>query len=163
MDQILNYFWAERLSGITMLITGLISMFISVYLILKSRKSFFRGFGHCVLLFSILELGVGIKMYTRTSGDIRRVTQHINHNKADFISKELPRIEKIQRNFIWTFAAGLFILACATYVYFFTAHKLWKGIALAMILNLGLLLFNYYFTSQRGEKYMLFLASATDI
>jgi hypothetical protein len=163
MEQILNYYWAERLSGITMLIAGGISLSISFYLILKSKKSFYKGFGHCLLILAIWELSLGLRMYTRTPGDIQKATEYFNNDKTGLIIDELPRMEQVQGNFVRTFAIGLFILALAIYVFFFTTHKLWKGVALALILNLGLILFNYYFASQRGEKYLLFLTAAANI
>ncbi|MEM7552347.1 MAG: hypothetical protein AAF363_21865 [Bacteroidota bacterium] len=160
MDNIINYFNGERIQCFIGLLISIIFITASVYFLFL-QKPFFKGVAYVALPLSTFLIAICIGVITRTSGDIDRVTTYYKSNPDQVRTEELPRMEKVMRNFaiIKKVEMGLFILGIVLAISFWSNH-LMRGIAVALIVE-GVTLYLFdHIAELRGIIYIRFLTSS---
>jgi hypothetical protein len=159
MDNILKYFAGEKLQCSIGILLGLSGILLSVYFIYLS-KPVFKGIAFAFIPLSLLLLSICIGIVLRTPKDIERVSLYYESEPIKMQTEELPRMEKVMKNFpvikmveIGFIIVGVFLLL------FFWKNGLIKGIGIGLIIQ-GIMLYGFdHFAQSRGKIYFEFLNS----
>jgi hypothetical protein len=159
MNNIEKYFAGEKLQCTIGIILSLINIALAIYFF-TSHKPLLRGLSFTFIPLSVLLLAICIGVVIRTPKDIKRTMAFYKTEPLKMQTDELPRMEKVMRNFtvikkieICFFIVGLLMTT------FFWKNDLIKGIAIGLIIQ-GLLLFLFDYSAEaRGKAYFEFLNS----
>ncbi|TND01807.1 MAG: hypothetical protein FD123_4183 [Bacteroidetes bacterium] len=159
MNNIEKYFAGEKLQCTIGIILSFISIALSVYF-LALHKPLLRGISFVFIPLSVLLLIICIGVVTRTPKDIERITGFYKTEPQKIQTDELPRMEKVMKNFtlikrieLCFFTAGLLLTI------FFGKNDLIKGIAIGLMIQGAILYLFDYSAEVRGKVYFEFLKS----
>lgn len=99
MEFIDEYFGKEKISSVLFVASGVIGIAFSIYCWFVRRNRFLSGMAWPIMLFSIVQLGVGVAIFIRTAEDIERVKNMKVLEPERLLTEEMPRIEKVINNF----------------------------------------------------------------
>jgi hypothetical protein len=132
---------------------------ISVFFAFQ-QKPFLKGISYAVIPFSILLLIICLGIISRTPKDIKRVSALQMEKPHRVPLVELPRMEKVMKNFniIKKVELAVFIIGLLLLVLFWP-NEIVRGVAIGLLV-MGASLYTFdYFAESRGETYMQFLQS----
>lgn len=159
MSSIEKYFEGEKLQCIVGIIISILFIALSVYFLFL-QKPLLKGIAYSSLPFSILLLIICIGITVRTPKDVERITTFYKTERQKMQTDELPRMERIMKNFtmikrieILIFIAGLLLAAS------FWKNSFVKGIAMGLMTQSVMLYLFDYIASMRGKIYFDFLKS----
>jgi hypothetical protein len=162
MEQVTDYFGAERLESLLFIGVGVVALGIAAYALLASQNAVLRGAAWPLALVAFIQLGVGGGVYVRSPKDITRVQHLVTAEPKRVRSEEIPRMELVMKNFVlyrWI-EIGLLITAillCALA----PAASAWRGVGIGLLVQAGLMLALDFFAEQRGGVYLGWLRSLT--
>ncbi|HEX5668078.1 MAG TPA: hypothetical protein VFX73_04685 [Chitinophagaceae bacterium] len=160
-----RYFMAEKQESLVFVIIGVAAVLaaIAFYFLLKS--SFFKGAVIPLVLVGLIELVVGYTVYKRSDGDRIRNVYAYDMNPAELKMKEIPRMEKVNRNFViyrWVELALLVAGLILSMVYGQNpGRSFWYGFGIALSLQAGIMLVADYYAEKRALEYTRGLQSYT--
>jgi hypothetical protein len=159
MNNIEKYFAGEKLQCTIGIILSIICISLSVYFLVL-QKPLLKGISFVFIPLSVLLLIICSGVVVRTPSDTERVKEFLKTKPQRLQTDELPRMEKVMKNFtlikrieICLFLAGLLIAI------FFWKNDLVKGIAIGLIIQ-GVMLYLFDHSAEaRGKVYFEFLKS----
>lgn len=157
MDFIRIYFTEEKIESIIFVILGISAIVLALFFWFIIKYSLFNGIAYPFLLIGIIQVIVGTTIITRTSKDIERVEKMVTQHPEKIKTEELPRMEKVLKNFkiykIIEFA--LVVLGIILYFYFFKAKlPFWKGLGLGLAIQAFIMLALDLLAEDRAMKYI---------
>ncbi|MCB0425129.1 MAG: hypothetical protein KDD13_10880 [Mangrovimonas sp.] len=159
MDSVLNYFNGEKIQCLIGLVISIAFIITSAYF-LSTQKALLNGMAYSILPLAILLSIICIGVIVRVPKDIERVTTYYKEESVKLHTEELPRMEKVMKNFsiIKKIEIGVFLVGLVL-VFMFWGNGLIKGVALGLIIQ-GIILFLFdYVAESRGVIYINFLKS----
>lgn len=161
VSPLVRYFTGERNESFLFLFLGIIGLFLSVYLIFSLKEKFWIGLAIPVILVSLLEIMVGTTLIIRSPKDIVRVQAYLHTEKIK--TEEIPRMEKVMRNFIVFRYGEIFLMVAGLFLMFgFPLQEFRTGIGLGLFSQAGIVLILDFFAERRGKEYLKFLFSISD-
>jgi hypothetical protein len=160
-----RYFMAEKQESLVFVIIGIAAVLaaIAFYFLLKS--SFFKGALIPLFFVGLIELVVGYTVYKRSDGDRIRNVYAYDMNPAELKMKEIPRMEKVNRNFViyrWIELTLLVAGLILSMVYGQNpGRSFWYGFGIALSLQAGIMLVADYYAEKRALEYTRGLQSYT--
>jgi predicted membrane channel-forming protein YqfA (hemolysin III family) len=152
-----RYFMAEKQESLLFIIIGALAILaaIAFYFLLKS--AFFRGAAFPLLLIGLIQLTVGYTVYKRSDADRIRNVYAYDMNPGALKQQEIPRMEKVNRNFViyrWVELA----LLVAGLILSFTfgqnpGRSFWYGLGIALSLQAVIMLAADYMAEKRALDY----------
>lgn len=152
-----KYFVAEKQESLLFLIIGIAAVLTAAGLLAFTRSLYFKGAAIPLIVIGVIQITVGYSVYKRSDDDRSRNVYAYDMNPGDFKTKELPRMELVNKNFViyrWVEMllafAGIFIL------FYFTsdASKVFvTGIGLTLTIQSLLMLGADYFAEKRAKNY----------
>jgi uncharacterized membrane protein YiaA len=109
-----------------------------------------------LLMIGLIQLTVGISVYNRSPKDIERVTYFINYKPEKIQTEELPRMEKVMKNFtIYKWIEIILIIgALVLFIAFYSSPQTyWKGLALGLLIQAGVMLSLDVLAEKKGQTY----------
>lgn len=158
MEQVSQYFNAEKAESILFIAAGLIAIIVSAYFFIKLKQPFYNGLAYSLIVIALIQLTVGISIYYRSPKDISRVNQIIQTDKAKIKTEEIPRMKTVMKNFVlyrWI-EISLIIIGIIMFL-FFGPGTIWRGVGLGLFIQAGLMLLFDYFAESRGTIYLEYL------
>ena len=155
MEQINNYFGAERLESLLFIAIGIVALGVAAYALLASRNSLLRGAAWPLALVALIQLGVGGGVFLRSHKDIARVQSMVQVEGKRLRSEEIPRMEVVVRNFVlyrWI-EIGLLVAAILLHA-FAPAASAWRGAGIGLFFQAGLMLALDFFAERRAMVYL---------
>ena len=155
MQQINNYFGAERVESLLFIAVGVVALGISAYALLASQSAPLRGAAWPLALVALIQLGVGGGVYLRSPKDIDRVQRIVLIEGERVRSEEIPRVELVLRNFVlyrWI-EIGL-LVAAILLLGFAAAASAWRGVGIGLLIQAGLMLALDFFAERRAMVYL---------
>ena len=160
MNPVIKYFTGEKSESYLFLLLGVMGLAMSVYFILVNTASFWKGFAIPFVLVSILEIIVGVTLIYRSPKDIIRVENYIKNEQIKIKTDEIPRMEKVMRNFVIFRYTEVGLILVGLIIYFaFAKYDFWKGLGLALLIQASVVLTLDYFAERRGFIYLEYLNS----
>jgi hypothetical protein len=158
MDNIRNYFTAERNESILFVAVGLIACVFATYFFLYPKESFYRGMAFPLIAVALIQLTVGSSVWLRSSKDITRVEQIILQSPEKIKTEEIPRMEVVMKNFvIYRYVEMALLLAGLICMFIFNTMPLVKGIGIGLFIQSALMLAFDFFAEKRGAEYLEYL------
>jgi hypothetical protein len=122
-----------------------------------------KGMAIPFLLVAALELIVGLTLVYRSPKDIVRVETYLSENTEMIQKEEIPRMEKVMRNFIiFRFTEIILIIIGIILMYGARQNSLWNGIGVGLFIQSSTVLLLDFFAERRGEVYLAYLRSIVE-
>jgi hypothetical protein len=160
-----RYFMAEKQESLLFVVIGVAAVLAAIAFYFLLRSSFFKGAVIPLVFVGLIELVVGYTVYKRSDGDRIRNVYAYDMNPAELKMKEIPRMEKVNRNFViyrWVELALLVAGLILSMVYGQNpGRSFWYGFGIALSLQAGIMLVADYYAEKRALKYTRGLQSYT--
>lgn len=112
------------------------------------------------MLVSVLEIIVGISLIYLSPKDIIRAENYIKNDQVKIKSHEIPRMEKVMKNFlVYRYVEIVFIFIGAILYCAFSNSDFWRGFGLGLLIQASIVLTLDYFAERRGFIYLEYLNS----
>lgn len=155
MEQIYNYFGAERLASLLFIAIAIVALGIAAYALLASKNALLRGAAWPLALVALIQLGVGGAVNLRGPQDIARVQSMVQVEPKRLRSEEIPRMEAVVQNFVryrWI-EIGLLVAAILLHA-FAPAASAWRGAGIGLFIQACLMLALDFFAERRAMLYL---------
>lgn len=153
-----KYFIAEKQESLFFIIIGVAAIILAAVFFFGLKTSFYKGAAVPLLIIGLLLGIVGYTVYDRSDKDRTRNVYAFDMNPNDLRDKELPRMEKVIKNFlVYRYAEITLALVGVGLFFYFNkneAQVFWKGFGLALFIMALVALTADYFAEQRGDKYL---------
>ncbi len=90
------YFEGEKAAGLTLAVVGLVAV---AWAALVRRGGDWRGMFWPLVVMGALQLAVGVGLYAKTDRQVEGLHAQLASNPQGFYAAEVPRMERVQRNF----------------------------------------------------------------
>lgn len=152
-----KYFIGEKQESLLFLIIGLISIIVAIAFFFFLKTNFYKGAAIPLLVIGIIQLSVGFTIYRRSDADRIRNVYAFDMNPGDLKQKELPRMEKVNKNFViyrWC-EIGLILIGVVFVIMFRskTEKSFFLGMGIALALQAFLMFGADYFAEKRAHLY----------
>ena len=122
-----------------------------------------KGMAIPFLVVAALELIVGLTLVYRSPKDIVRVETYLSEKTEMIQKEEIPRMEKVMRNFIiFRFTEIILIIIGIILMYGSRQNSLWNGIGVGLFIQSSTVLLLDFFAERRGEVYLAYLRSIVE-
>jgi hypothetical protein len=163
MNSIIKYFNGEKAESYLFIAIGVIALAMALYFAFVLKTSFWRGVAIPFVLVALLELVVGYTIVTRSPKDSLRVENSIKIEPKKIATDEIPRMEKVMRNFvIYRYVEIALIILGMVFMYIPTNNPFWKGIGLGLFVQASMVLVLDFFAERRGHIYLTYLKDLVD-
>lgn len=152
-----RYFTEEKIESIIFLILGIISIILALFFWVVIKYSLFNGTAYPLLLIGFIQIVVGTNIILRTPKDIERVVYMIKNTPKKIQTDEIPRMEKVIRNFktYKILELGLILCGIVLYLSFFNSKlPFWKGLGLGLIIQSCIMFVLDLLAEDRAIKYI---------
>ena len=152
-----TYFTEEKIESLFILIIGITSIILALIFLSIIKYSFYKGLAFPLLIIGIIQLSVGSIIVKRSPKDIIRVEKIIKESPQKIGTEELPRMEKVIKNFrIYFWIEILFMLTgIIFFIYFYSSKQtFWKGLGLGLLIQATLLLSLDLIAKDRAVKFV---------
>lgn len=159
MNSIEKYFEAEKLQCIIGIFITMVCISLSVYF-LYLQKPLGQGLAYVFLPFSVLLLIICLSITIRAPKDIERVTTFFKTEPQKIQTVELPRMEKVMKNFVVIKRVEVLVFMVGLLLTIFCwKNELVTGLAIGLMIQ-GCMLYLFDHTAAtRGKLYVDFLKS----
>jgi hypothetical protein len=160
MNPTIDYFTGEKSESFLFLVLGLVGLAMCIYIFVSCTFPFWKGFAVPLALVSVLEIVVGATLIYRTPKDVMRVENYIQNEKLKIKTDEIPRMEKVMKNFELFRYMEIALIVVGMLVFFvFQKNEFWKGLGLGLLIQSSIVLTLDGFAERRGSVYLEFLKS----
>lgn len=155
MNPIVKYFNAEKSESLLFMGFGVVAIVLSIYFFFFIKESFWKGLAIPLVFFSIVQIVIGATIFTRSSVDNIRVETILKSEPHKIQSEEIPRMEKVMKNFIYYrfFEISMIFLGIIL-MYALSNYGFWKGFGLGLFIQCAVLLSLDFFAEKRGHFYI---------
>lgn len=161
-----KYFIAEKQESLFFIIIGVAAIVLAAIFFFSLKTNFYKGAAVPLLLIGLLLGIVGYTVYDRSDQDRTRNVYAYDMNPNDLRDKELPRMEKVMKNFVvYRYVEILLTLVGIGLFFYFSnneAQQFWKGFGVVLCIMAFVALTADYFAEQRGANYLKGLKSFLD-
>lgn len=152
-----KYFAAEKSESLVFMIIGVTAVLLAIVFFFFLKTNFYKGMALPLLLIACIQITVGYSVYNRSDADRKKNTYAYDLNPADLKNKEIPRMEKVNRNFIlyrWVEIALILTGAALIFLYRANTEKsFWYGVGLGLAIQAVIMLSADYFAETRAKVY----------
>ncbi len=153
-----KYFNGEKQESLLFMLIGIAGIIAAIVFLFFLKSNFYKGVAVPLILIGLMLGVVGFAVYKRSDEQRIRNVYAYTANPYELKAKELPRMEKVMKNFAlyrWTEIAFLVIGILMFYYFRRNADKqFWAGLAAGLIIMSVLALFADYFAEKRGKIYI---------
>lgn len=153
-----KYFTGEKLESLLFMVIGIAALVAAIIFFFVVKSAVFKGAALPLALVGLLLGIVGYTVYKRSDGDRIRNVYAYDMNPAELKQKELPRMEKVMKNFVIYRYTEIFLLLLGIGLYIFFIRDFtqdwWRGLGMGLAFMALLALTADYFAESRGRKYM---------
>ena len=153
-----KYFLAEKQESLLFIIIGIIGIILALVFFFGLKTNFYKGAAVPLVAIGLLMGIAGYTLYARSDADRKRNVYAYDMNPGQIKEKEIPRMEKVMKNFImYRYAEIILILLGAALVVYFKNDELktfWKGFGLTLAILAAVALSADYFAEKRGHEYL---------
>ena len=151
------YFTEEKIESFFFIILGSIGIIVAFIFLFIIQYSFFNGFAIPLLLIGCVQVLVGTIVVYRVPKDISRVEQYFRSEPQKIKTEELPRMEKVQKNFeIYKWVEILLIITgfVLFFIFYNSPQTFWKGVGLGLLIQAAVMLSLDLVAKKRADTYM---------
>lgn len=158
MNSVIKYFNGEKAESYVFIVLGVIAFAMASYFYFVLKTSFWKGVAIPFIVVACLEFIVGYTIVTRSPKDIVRVENFIKNEPHKISTEEIPRMEKVMRNFvIFRYIEITLIILGIALMYSSKNDTFWRGIGLGLFIQASIVLSLDFFAEKRGHIYTTYL------
>ena len=151
-----KYFMAEKSGGLLFAILGVAAIIAALVFFFYLKTNFYKGAAIPLVLVGLL-LGIaGITVYKKSDAGRMAQVYAYDMNPDELKNKELPRMEKVMKNFVALKYAesALFLVGIILFVFFRNdeAQLFWKGFGMALAMLALIAWAADHFAERRGSE-----------
>jgi hypothetical protein len=95
-----KYFTAEKSESLVFVFIGIAAIILAIIFFFFLKANFYKGIALPLFLIAIIQITVGYTVYKRSDSDRQRNVYAYDLNPSDLKNKEVPRMEKVNKNFV---------------------------------------------------------------
>jgi hypothetical protein len=161
-SRLVAYFGAEKFGGLIAFLIGVSALAFSFYL--YRYGSTYRGMIYPLVLFGLIEVGVGGGLFLKSDKDVSRLLPLYSHSAQEFKSLEGPRMETVMQRFkmikgVWL----ILLLGSAMFSFYFFKNDLVFSVCLGIILQVSVLLVFDMVAEKRADQYLQSIAQLRSV
>ena len=160
-----RYFVGEKQESLWFMIIGIAAIVAAIVFFFFLKNNFYKGVAIPLFVVGIILGIVGYSVYRSCDEYRKRNVYSYDMDPSQLKNKELPRMEKVMKNFVVLRYTELFLLlgGIALYIYFMRdiRNDLWRGLGLALAVMAIIALAMDFFAERRGKTYVNGLKSFT--
>ncbi len=152
-----KYFAAEKSASLLFVIIGLLAIILAIIFFFFLKTNFYKGMAWPLFLIALIQLTVGYTVYKRSDADRKRNVYAYDLNPTKLKTEEIPRIEKVNKNFVlyrWIEIAC--IIAGIVLIFLYRndpARSFLYGIGVGILIQATIALAADYFAGERAKDY----------
>jgi drug/metabolite transporter (DMT)-like permease len=158
-NDIEKYFIAEKNESLLFIILGITAIIVAILFFFYFKSNWYKGATIPFLLVGVMHLVIGYTVYNRSDKDRIRVTYAYDMNPGDISTKEIPRMELVNKNFIIYRYTEIILLLAGLALYFFSKNNpdksFWIGLGVALAIEAAISLGADYFAENRATIYTI--------
>ena len=152
-EQMLRYFDGERTGSVLFLVIAAVAILVSVHLL--ANESDYRFVAAPLLVIAALQLVTGASVFLRTPKQVTRLAVQLDDQPEAFRAAELPRMERVERNFrILKVVEIVLLVAGIALTYFFRDNLGLFSVGLGLIAQGAASLVLDLVAERRAEQYL---------
>jgi len=152
-----KYFLAEKQAGLLFICIGIIGIAIALAGFFIIKTNIWKGIAIPFVIFSIIQATIGYTVYSRSDEQRKTNVYALDMNPDKLTNTELPRMQKVNRNFTVVLAGELLLLAIAAWLmitYRNNAEKqMWYGIGIGLFIQCIVSLGADFMAERRAKIY----------
>lgn len=154
-----KYFIAEKQAGMFFLVVGVVSVLLSLlfFVVIKTNPSLYKGMAIPLLVIGLLQSVVGFTVYSRSDTQRMDVSYKIGMDPGFVRNTELPRMEKVMRNFtIYKYVEIALLIAGIVLVVLYRTNESKQflyGVGIALAIQAAVSLGADVMAEKRGGEY----------
>ena len=152
-----RYFNAEKAESLFFIIIGVAAIILALVFFFYIKTNWHKGAAIPFLVVGIMHLVVGITVYKRSDNDRLRNVYAYDLNPSELKMKEVPRMEKVNKNFVAIryFEIALLLIGLGLIISFKNNvdKTFWVGLGIALAIEATVSLGADYFAEKRAGIY----------
>lgn len=161
-----KYFTAEKSESMLFIIMGAAAIIIALVFFFFLKTNWYRGAAIPFLLVGIMHLLVGYTVFKRSDADRLQNVYAYDMDPSSLKTKEIPRMEKVNKNFVLYRYAEIILLLAGIGLFFYfrndSTKTFWVGLGLALAIEAAVSLGADYFAESRAKVYTNGLKAFTE-
>ncbi len=154
LEQAQLYFRAERLTGVSVALLGLLLILVSAWLWFAVKDGFARGLGVTLLVLALGALLGGIGLAVKTPGQVAKLTSSYQQNGVGVVAVEGERMEKVVANFRLYRLIFYVLIAAALALLLFLNTPTAIGVAVGLLFAALLGISVDFYAEYRAQVYL---------
>ncbi len=164
MTPIQEYFDGEKTQCTLGLILALLFIGLAIFFLVQVKTDYYRGMAYPFLAIPVLLFVICVTIILRAPEDMIRVTKYAIEQPTKIRTEEIPRMEKVIRNFkLIKIVEIAFILAGIGMFFLATKYPMIKGAGMGLTIQSTMLLIFDLVAEKRGSVYIEYLRSITGV
>ncbi|HMO61211.1 MAG TPA: hypothetical protein PKC39_01355 [Ferruginibacter sp.] len=152
-----RYFIAEKIAGLVFLCLGIAAVILALVFFFGLKTNFYKGAAIPLFIVGLIITSIGFTIYNRSDADRIRNTYAYDMNPGELKNKELPRMQKVLKNFVLVKYAEVALLIVGLFLFIYhrnsTEHIFWKGFGLTLAIMAVIALAADYAAEKRAKTY----------
>ncbi|MFZ4057647.1 MAG: hypothetical protein ACOYKE_05885 [Ferruginibacter sp.] len=153
-----KYFSAEKSESLLFMVVGIAAIIAAIVFFFYLKSNWYKGAAIPFVVVGLLHLIIGFTIYNRSDEDRKRVVYAYSMDPGAIRTKEIPRMEIVNKNFVVYRYAEIALLIIGVVLFFFFRHQpeksFWVGLGVALAVEAAISLGADYFAEQRGKIYL---------
>ncbi len=158
-NDIEKYFNAEKNESLLFIMMGISAIVLALVFIFYLKSNWHKGAAIPFLIVGFMHLVVGTIIFKRSDKDRIRITYAYDLNPGDIKTKEIPRMELVNKNFVIYRYTGIILLLAGLGLHFFFKNNpdkgFWIGLGVALAIEAAVSLGADYFAEKRATAYTI--------
>jgi len=161
-----KYFNAEKNESLLFIILGITAIIIALVFFFYLKTNWHKGFAIPFVVVGLMHLIVGYTVYNRSDEDRKRNVYAYDMNPSELKDKEIPRMEKVNNNFVIYRYTEIALLLMGIGLFFYyrsnIVNNFWVGFGIALAIEAAVSLGADFFAEQRAGHYTAGIRSFID-
>ncbi|MEP7163465.1 MAG: hypothetical protein ABI741_02165 [Ferruginibacter sp.] len=152
-----KYFIAERSESLLFVFIGIAAIVLAVVFFFFLKTNLYKGMALPLVLIAVLQITVGYTVYKRSDGDRKRNIYAYDLNPSELKGKEIPRMEKVIKDFVLYRWIELILLIVGLLMVFLYRSNIERdflyGLGVGLAIQAFIMLGADYFAEARAKEY----------
>jgi hypothetical protein len=153
MNNMSDYFVAEKQESVIFVVVGLLAIGFSLWLWMNGHR--LKYMAYPLVVIALMQIVVGGTVYLRTDSQVSTLSAQLQVNPAALKAEETARMETVMKNFsIYKSIEMLLLIMGVGMIAFFQRHDVAAGIGVGLVLQAAFTLTLDIFAETRGADYL---------
>jgi len=158
-NDIEKYFNAEKNESMLFILIGIAAIVLAIIFFFYLKSRWYKGAAIPFMVVGLMHLVTGSIVFNKSDKDRIRVTYASDMNPGDISTKEIPRMELVNKNFIFYRYTEIALLLIGLALYFFFKSNpdkiFWVGLGVALAIEAAISAGADYFAERRATDYTI--------